>query len=251
MKVFKAIAMWLMMILSIPLIMLSAFGITWYALPTTKETIFGKLILKNITEKTIFWVFLASVILTVVFTILLIIFNRNQRSKVKNFFIHFNTWSYCLVSALLAVTTFVLLNPITTEGITIGIPKKIMIGIDMVVLVLFHIFAGKLNRIINRKIQAYDNAKELSVVGRSSIIWVNLLKVIELIFPEVLVLVLLCLMMSWDVAGYFTIILIATVIPLIGNIICDFNVRKEIVKNNEAQHQKLVNDVANNLKGKK
>ena len=94
----------------------------------------------------------------------------------------------------------------------------------------------------------YETSKETNVVGRSSIIWINLLKLLELIFPEMLVLLLLCLMLSWNVGGYFTMLLIGFTIPIIGNIICDFNARKEIAKLNEEQHQRLVNDVANKIK---
>ena len=86
---------------------------------------------------------------------------------------------------------------------------------------------------------------------RSSIIVINLLKLLELILPEMLILILLSLMLSWNVAGYFTMLLIGFTIPLIGNIICDFNARKEIAKLNEEQHQKLVNDVATKMKGDK
>ena len=46
-------------------------------------------------------------------------------------------------------------------------------------------------------------------------------------------------------------LLIGFTIPIVGNIICDFNARKEIAKFNEEQHNKLVNDVAVKIRGDK
>ena len=120
-----------------------------------------------------------------------------------------------------------------------------MICIDLALLVVFHIFASKISRIVNRKIQAYQNSKELNVVGRSSVIWVNLLKLIEILFPEILILFLISLIVSWEVAAYFTIILFACIIPMFGNILCDFIARREFIKNNNRAHDKLVDDIAN------
>ena len=114
---------------------------------------------------------------------------------------------------------------------------------------MFHIFSGKISKMINRKIQAYEDSKELNTSGRSSIIWINMLKLFEIIFPEMLILLLLCVMLSWNVAGYFTMLLIGFTIPMIGNIICDFTIKKEIAKINKEKHQQLVNDVADKIKG--
>ena len=38
----------------------------------------------------------------------------------------------------------------------------------------------------------------------------------------------------WNVAGYFTMLLIGFAIPMIGNIICDFTIKEEIVKIKES-----------------
>lgn len=250
MKFLKTIFSWFLHILNIPLCMTATFGTIWYVLPTLKQTIIGEAILKAFTETTIFWITIGSAITLFVSIICSIFLNKKVNSKIKNFFIHLDTWVICLTALILSISTFILINPIVTTGITIGIYKKIMIAVDLLLLVIFHIFSTKISRIINRKIQSYQNSKELNIVGRSSIIWVNFLKLIEILFPEILILFLLSLIVSWEVASYFTIILLGVLVPMFGNIICDFIARKEVIKNNNDKHQQLVSDVANKVKGK-
>ena len=247
MRVFKNIMLWFMNILSIPLTIIASLGIVWYILPLSEGLQIYDYINKFISMPARFWLTVGSGFLLLTIIVLELIIGRDQSSKVKNFFLHTNTWLACIISTAFAITSFAI-NSITTEGIEIGIPQKIIISIDLVLLLMFHIFAGKISKVINRKIQAYETSKEVNVVGRSSIIWINLLKLLEIIFPEILVLLLLCLMLSWNVGGYFTMLLIGFTLPIIGNIICDFNTRKEIVKVNEINHQKFVNDVANKVK---
>ena len=243
MKIFKQILMWIMNILSIPLAIIATTGAVWYILPLARGLQVYDYIDKYIPVQARFWITVGCGFLFIVFTVLELIFNRDSSSKVRNFFLHTTTWSICVVATVFAIWSFAV-NTITTTGI------EIIIGVDFVFLLLFQIFGGKLSKVINRKIQAYENSKEMNVVGRSSILWVNFLKLFEILFPEMLLLLLLCLMLSWDVAGYFTVLLIAFVVPMIGNIFCDFNARREIEKQNQASHQKLVNDVADKIKVK-
>lgn len=248
MKVLKNSLLGLMNICTIILSLIVSAGVIWYLLPSVKDTSLGTFVLSLLSEKALFWFILISSILLVLFIVLDIIFNKEKSAKYKNFFVHINTWICCLVGVIFTVVTFALVNPLITTGITINIPKKIVIGIDLFILVMFHIFSGKLAKLINRKIQSYDNAKEINVLGRSSIVWVNILKLVDIVFPEILVLILLCVMLSWDVAGYFTILLLSCIIPIIGNIICDLNIRKEITIKDYNKHKKLVDDVADKIK---
>lgn len=251
MRIFKNIMLWFMNIISIPLTIITSFGVVWYILPLAQGLQIYDLINSYISVTARFWLTVGCGFLLLTIIILQLIFGRNQKSKVKNFFLHTNTWLACIISTVFAIASFAM-NSITTEGIEIGIPQKVIIGVDIVMLLAFHLFAGKLSKIINRKIQAYENSKEINVVGRSSIIWINLLKLLEIILPEILILLLLSLMLSWNVAGYFTMLLIGFTLPIIGNIICDFNTRKEIVKTNEENHTRFVNAVADKVKeGKK
>lgn len=248
MRIFKSIMFWFLNILSIPLTTITSLGIVWYILPLGEGLQIYDFINKYISTPLRFWLTVGCGLLLLITIILQIFFGKGQKSKVKNFFLHANTWIACLISTAFAIASFAV-NNISTEGIEIGIPQKIVIGIDIVFLLCFHIFAGKISKVINRKIQAYEDSKELNTVGRSSIIWVNLLRLLEIIFPEMLVLLLLCVMLSWNVAGYFTMLLIGFTIPMIGNIICDFTIKEEIVKINKEKNQQLINDVANKIKG--
>ena len=246
MKIFKSILLWLMNIISIPLTFITSLGVVWYILPLGQGLQVYDFINAHTTPQLRFWVTVACGALLLLIIILQAIFN-GQKSKTKNFFIHVDTWIACIISTAFAITSFAV-NTISTEGIEIGLPQKIVIGVDTVFLLMFHIFSGKISKVINRKIQAYEDSKELNTVGRSSIIWVNLLRLLEIIFPEMLVLLLLCVMLSWNVAGYFTMLLIGFAIPMIGNIICDFTIKEEIVKINKEKNQQLVNDVADRIK---
>lgn len=250
MKTLKQISLWVARILSVLATLVVSFGVVWYILPLSSGLQIYDFINTYISTTLRFWLTIGSGLLLIVTTVLQIIFGRDSNSKINNFFIHTNTWIACIISTVFAIMSFAV-NTISTEGIEIGVPQKIIIGVDVVFLLMFHIFAGKLSKVINRKIQAYENSKEMSAVGRSSILWINLLKLLELIFPEMLVLLLLALMLSWNVAGYFTMLLIGFTIPLVGNIICDFIARKEIIRKNKKEHEKLVIDVAKKIKESK
>ena len=101
---------------------------------------------------------------------------------------------------------------------------------------------------MNEKLQAYDTAKELNANGRSSVVWVNILKVLDFIFPEFILLIMLCFSFSFEISLYFIFIICAFIIPIIGNMICDKRVRKEAVckekEKTEAQIQATAEAVA-------
>ena len=44
-------------------------------------------------------------------------------------------------------------------------------------------------------------------------------------------------------------LLIGFTIPMIGNIISDFTVRREVVRLNQQEHEKFIEDIANKVKG--
>jgi hypothetical protein len=151
----------------------------------------------------------------------------------------------------LSIYTFIVINPLISNQVEIDIPRKISIGTTIGLLLIYHLFSGKISKIVNRRIQAYETAKESNIVGRSSVIFTNILKLLELFFPELIVLSLLSFCVSWNIACYFIIILIATIIPMIGNIICDFNTRCEIRIKNELERDLLAQKISNNIKGVK
>ena len=249
MKAFRIILAIIASLLIVPLGIAATAGAMWFTLPMIETTIIGTTILKVLTEQWIFWITIGSTALYVVLQLLQSIFNKNMSAKVKNFFIHLNTWTMGLVAIALAVATFALVNPLTAEEVIITMPKKITIGIGIVLLTLFHIFAGKVSKIVDRKIQAYDTAKEMNTVGRSSVVFMNILKLLEILFPEMIVIVLLCLCVSWNVSIYFIAALVACLVPVFGNIVCDFNTRHEIKRNAELEKDKMAERISNNMRG--
>ena len=76
-----------------------------------------------------------------------------------------------------------------------------------------------------------------------------MLKLVEILFPEVIVLSLICFCVSWNVAAYFLIILVASLLPMFGNIECDFTTRREIIRKKELEDAKFIENVANKIKG--
>ena len=245
---FKKILMIILSILMIPLGAISAIGISWYTLPTMASTSLGIWLLSNISTTAIFWLTLVSTILYIVFAIMQKIFNRDMSAKIRNLFIYLDTWLIAGIILALSLYTFIVVNPLLSNSVSIDITRKIGIGVCVALLLLFHLFGRKIWTIVNRKIQSYESAKEQNVVGRSSVIFINFLKLLEVLFPEMLVLILLCLCTSWNVASYFILVLAACVVPIIGNIASDLNTRKEIKRKKEIEQQLFVDKVANKLK---
>lgn len=248
MKVFRAILLMLANILILPLAIALTTGIVWYSLPAIQVSVIGNWLLSFLTPTAIFWITIGSAIGFTLLYVLTKIFSKYQKAKIKNFFIHLTTWLMALVAIALSVATFALVDIKGTE-VDIGNVRKIGIGVSFVLLFIFYIFSNKVSKIINRRIQAYENAKELNVVGRGSIIFTNILKLLEILFPEVLVLLLICFCLSWNVAAYFMVVLVAMLIPMLGNIDCDLNTRAEIKRNKQFEEDKFAEKVADNMRG--
>lgn len=248
MKTLRAILLMLANILMLPLAIMLTTGIVWYSLPAIQVSVIGNWLLSFLTPTAIFWITIGSAMGFTLLYVLIKIFSKYQKAKTKNFFVHLTTWLMALVAIALSVATFALVDIKGTE-VDIGNVRKIGIGVSFVLLFIFYIFSNKVSKIINRRIQAYENAKELNVVGRGSIIFTNILKLLEILFPEVLVLLLICFCLSWNVATYFIIVLVAMLIPMIGNIDCDLNTRAEIKRLNQVKEDKFAEKVADNMRG--
>lgn len=245
---FKQILLVISSIINLPLAILTTFGIIWFSLPNLQTLMINDWNLTFLNNTLVFWVTLSSGIISLTLYILIKIFSKYQSAKFRNFMTHLITWLMALVAIALAVTTFIL-TEISEKEFMLQNWQKISIGICFVLMFIFHIFSNKISKIVNRKIQAYENAKELNVVGRSSIIFTNILKLLEILFPEVIVLVLICSCLGWNVATSFVIVLVAMLIPMIGNIDCDFNTRAEIKRLNQIKEDKFAEKVAGNMRG--
>ena len=109
---------------------------------------------------------------------------------------------------------------------------------------LYGLLHKKFGKLIDRKLQAYDTAKELNANGRSSVVWVNLLKVIDFVFPEIILLAVLCFSFNFELSLYFIFIIVSFLIPIIGNMVCDKRVKREAVRKQEEEREVTVNETA-------
>lgn len=248
MKLFKSIMSIIINIIIIPLIIILSYGVLFYALPNIQDTQLSLWLLKYLNKESIFWIFIGTAILLIILFVVNIFLRKEMNAKFKNLFIHLDTWVGCLVIIGLVVYTFICVNPLVANEVTISNARKIGMGTIMLCLVLFHLFSSKVSKIVNRRIQAYETAKESNIVGRGSVVFNNILKLAEILFPEISVLVLICLCVSWNVSCYFIYILIATTLPLIGNIRADIITREEIKTTKDKENGQFAQEVAEIIK---
>lgn len=247
MKTLRFILLLLSNILCIPLGVILVSGIVWYTLPELSATVIGTWLLSWMSPTAIFWTTIGSAILFTILSIVQRLFAKYLPVKLKNFFIHASSWLMGIVGIGLVIATFILNQSITNDVIIANV-RKIGIGICLLLLIVFHLLTDKINRLVNRRLQAYETAKEVGAVGRSSIIFTNILKVFEMLFPEVLVLLIICFCTSWNVASYFIVILVACVFPLLGNIECDINIRRKAKADKKAEQNKIAELTAKKMK---
>lgn len=245
---FKNILFILINILNIVLGAVTIVGTCWFALPTLKLTEVGMKVTSVLPNSVIFWITIAAASLLLIFYLIKKFCFRRNSAKVKNFFTHLNTWLMTAIAIVFSIIAFIY-SDIEIQNFDLTKLRKSGIIICFGLLFLSHLIAGKIAKIINRKIQSYENAKEMNTVGRSSIIFTNILKLVEILFPEIIVLSLICFCVSWNVVAYFLIILVASLLPMLGNIECDFTTRKEIIRNKRIQDAKFIDDIANKIKG--
>ena len=128
-----------------------------------------------------------SAIVSLTLFIVNFIIGRRLHPKYKNIFIHLNTWIIALFISAISIYTFVCIDPLSSNAITFSATKKATVGIVLAVIIVGHLIQGKLSTIINRKIQAYETAKEMNTISPLSTIYINILKMIELFCPEMLI----------------------------------------------------------------
>ena len=241
-KLFSSLLYTILSIVLFTLGILCIYGVAWYLLPSIQNTDLSILLVDNIFNK-------INVKLDVIFIIsfsslfTLMVLNELQgkklNSKFKNLFIHFNSWLFLIISIVVIIYGLVFENNLKNLEINFDLTRKLGIGVSVILFILQHMLSNKIGKLINRKIQAYDTAKELNDKGRSSIIFVNILKYLELLFPEIILLALICFCTNIQLAKYFILLIVALFLPIIGNIMCDSNIRKE-AKFNEINSKKEI-----------
>lgn len=243
-KILKFILALLCYLLIIPICLLLTLVATWYILPAFQTTFIGKNILELLTTQEIFIISLSLIGGLIFFLILGKLFNNVKNSKLNNFYTHILTWLLALCLVVEALFTFFVSVTLSTTAFELTMARKVSIGIGVLLMGLYGLLHKKLGKLIDRKLQAYDTAKELNANGRSSVIWVNLLKVIDFVFPEIILLAVLCFSFNFELSLYFIFIIVSFFIPIIGNMICDKRVKREAVRKQEEEREITVNETA-------
>ena len=121
--------------------------------------------------------------------------------------------------------------------------RKIGILACAFAMLMYALIAPKVRKLVDRRIQAYDTAKELNANGRSSVVGMQILKCFDFICPEIFLLIALCFAFSWEISLYFVFIICGFVLPILGNMICDKRVKIEAERRKQQERDSLVNDI--------
>ena len=229
-NVIKFILSFICYVALIPLLIALTVCSTWYLLPAFQTTFIGEWIGKQLPDQTMFIATCAIAGCTLLFFTLSRIFRVIKSSKANNFYTHLVTWLLALIVAAESLFTFFAAEKLSTVAFDLNLTRKIGIIAGGVGMLLYSIFSPKIKVLVNRKIQAYDTAKELNANGRSSVVGVQILKALDFCCPELLLMSVLCFAFNFQISLYFIYIIAAFAIPVIGNMICDKRVKKEAIR---------------------
>lgn len=217
---------------------------TWYLLPAFQTTDLGILFRDFVGADSIALMFIIIGAICVFLFMFGKLFTVIKNSKALNFYTHLLTWLLAIALVAEAGYSFVASSAIQAAAIELNLVRKIGILACGVSMLLYAIIAPKVRILVNRKIQAYDTAKELNANGRSSVVWMQILKCFDFICPELFLLIALCFAFNWEVSLYFIFLICAFVIPIIGNMVCDGRVKKEAVRKEQEKQDAQVNATA-------
>lgn len=229
-KFFKFFGSFISSTLLIPITLALTVSLVWYLLPASQTTIPGVFLLENLGEQGMFIATMVAIGLLIIFSILTSIFRVINSSKMNNFCLHFLTWLLAIVLVAETFYVFFAAEALKAAAFELTLTRKICLGCGMVMMMLYCMLHKKLGKLVDRKLQAYDTARELSANGRSSVVWVNILKTLDFIFPEFILLLMLCFAFSFDISLYFIVMMGSFLLPIIGNMICDKRIRKEAIR---------------------
>lgn len=234
-------------VLFIPSLMSTVIGGSWYLLPACQKTTLGTMLLNVLGTDGIMWATIGCGIGTVVFFILGKVFTVIKNSKALNFYTHIVSWLLTILIIALIGYTFAVSETMIAASFALNAFRRGGILVCAGLMFLYSLLHKKLGKLIDRKIQAYDTAKELNANGRSSVIFVQLLKTIDFVLPELILFILICFCFNLDIAKYFIVIACSFFIPIVGNMICDKRVKIEAKRRKEEERETLVNEVANTV----
>ena len=226
-NIIKFILSFVCYVLFIPCILGLTLIATWYVLPAIQTTQLGILILDYLSNDQIKIFSIYLILGTAFFYIMGKIFTVIKCSKALNFYTHLVSWLLALSLIFEAGYTFITSNTIHSTAIDLNLIRKFGILTCSIALLLYAIITPKIRRLVDRRIQAYDTAKELNAEGRSSIVFMQILKCFDFICPEIFLLIALCFAFNWSISLYFIYIICSFILPILGNMICDYRVRRE------------------------
>lgn len=218
---------------------------TWYLLPAFQTTHLGNIISTVIGKNMMALAASGAIVSTIFFFLMGKLFVVVRGSKALNFYTHTITWLLALVLAAESVYSFIASGVINSKGVELDAIRKIGLLACAVALLLYALISPKVRKLVDRRIQAYDTAKELNAKGRSSVVGMQLLKCLDFICPEMFLLIALCFAFDWSISLYFVFIICAFVLPLIGNMVCDKRIKNEAVRKDVEEREALVNEIAN------
>lgn len=212
----------------VPLVLALTLIATWYLLPAFQTTYLGKLIIgNNFTSNEILIIFISISLATIFFWLMGKLFVVIKSSKALNFYTHLVSWLLAIVLAAEAGYAFVASDTLHSISVDLDLVRKIGILACAVAVLLYAVIAPKVRKLVDRRIQAYDTAKELNAEGRSSIVGMQILKCFDFICPEIFLLIALCFAFNWSISLYFIFIICAFILPILGNMVCDHRVKVE------------------------
>ena len=244
-KIIFFICSFICYLLFIPSLMGIIIGGSWYLLPACQETTLGTMLLNALGTDGIMWATIGCGIGTVIFFIFGKVFTVIKNSKALNFYTHIVSWLLTILIIALIGYTFAVSETMIAASFALNAFRRGGILICAGLMFLYSMFHKKFGKLIDRKLQAYDTAKELNADGRSSVVWVNILKTLDFVLPELILFILICFCFNLDIAKYFIVIACSFFIPIVGNMICDKRVKIEARRKKEEERETLVNEVAN------
>lgn len=169
-SIIKFILSFICYIVFLPLSLTSTIFLTWYILPDIQTTPFGLQLCQWIGKDLILLTTILICSMTVIFFVLGKIFVVIKNSKPRNFYTHLVTWLIAIMLVVEAFYTFIASDTLHAISIDLDLFRKIGILACGVAMLLYAILAPKVRKLVDRRIQAYDTAKELNAEGRSSVV---------------------------------------------------------------------------------
>lgn len=229
-NIIKFILSFICYVALIPLLLALTVCLTWYLLPEFQATFMGEWISSQLPDQTMLiatGMIVGSILL---FFILSRLFKVIKSSKANNLYTHFASWIIAFALAIESLATFFIAEELSTAAFDLNLTRKIGIIAGGVGMLLYSILNPKIRTLVDRRIQAYDTAKELNANGRSSVVGTQVLKALDFCFPELLLMLVLCFAFNIQISVYFIYIIASFAIPVVGNMICDSRVKKEAIR---------------------